>query len=189
MRRTTLGALLALGGLLAATGTAGADIGDVRFLSIDDDLLGDASSVEVTGQIRCQAAIDYGLIAAVGQDYEENGTTVGVPAPDTFLAGGAGGGVAGDGPAGPDASAEGVGAFGPSFAPPAGISDDSPCSQSLSSYDIVVQQNRNSGDFIDGSLVVVLSAGTSAENGGRGPGPFIGDYLLAADTPNFERRR
>ena len=137
MRRITLVAVLALGGLFATAGTAGADVGDVRFLSVNNQLFGSASEVDVTGQIRCAASIDYGLIAAVAQDPNEDPF-------DTF---GANNGEYGNGPAGPNASAEGVGAFGPNFDPPVGINDDSPCSQSLSSYDVLVQQNRDSGDF------------------------------------------
>ncbi len=84
-----------------------------------------------------------------------------------------------------EASAEGVGAYGPN----AGNEDNSPCSQSLQSYDVTVQQNRDSGDFIDGEIGVAVIAGSSAENGDRGPGPFIGDLLVVADDPDFERVR
>ena len=93
-----------------------------------------ASEVEVTGTIRCQATIEYGLWAGVGQSNgnADNGTFFANNDNDQTSN---------------NADAEGVGAYGPNFDPPVGISDDSPCSQSLSSYDVLVQQNRDSGDF------------------------------------------
>ncbi len=92
------------------------------------------------------------------------------------------------------ADAEGVGAFGPNFEPPVGMSDDQPCSQATSSYDVLVQQNRDSADFQGtqdepGEMGVVVIAGSSAENGDRGPGPFVGDMLGAEAEVEFIRTR
>ncbi len=169
MRRITLAAMLAVGGLLATSSVASADIGDIDEFSLDQELTGTASTVDVSGQIRCTTEIDYGLIVGVAQD---------PPSPEVFFS---------DPESGEhlNASVEGVGAYGPNQ----GNEDNTPCSQSLQSWDVTVQQNRDSGDFEDGSMGVVASAGTSAENGDRGPGPFIGDLVHTADNVQFERVR
>ncbi len=171
MKRLLLAAALGVVGLFAAAGTASADVGDITHLQTDSDLTGSASEVEVTGDIRCQATIDYGLVVKVTQN-----------PPDTNSI---------DGDDDPDSSSEGVGAFGPNQ----GNENNTPCSQSLQSFDVVVEQNRDSGDFFDwpgsssGPLGVIVVAGTSAENGDRGPGPFIGDMEYSTTLADFERVR
>jgi hypothetical protein len=173
MRRILQVVVLSLGATLVTGGVAAADIGDIQELSVDEPLSGTPDAVEVTGQIDCQAGIEYGLVIGVAQREQGN-------APNgTF--------VQNQNPAeDEEQAAEGVGAWGPNFAPPVGVSDDNPCSQTTRSWDVVVQQNRGSDDFQDGRVEVLALAGTSAEFGTRGPGPFIGDALGVQDTSELE---
>lgn len=57
---------------------------------------------------------------------------------------------------------------------------------------MVVQQNRDSGDFQndEANTTVTVIAASSAEDGDRGPGPFIGDMAgFSGSDFGFERRR
>jgi hypothetical protein len=175
MRRITITAALAAAAVLALAGTASADIGDIDFLDVERNSEGDgnetaiqgtAETAEVEGRIRCTTTIDYGLIVKVSQP--EGGEEE----------------VEGDA-TGNDGEAEGVGAFGPNQ----GNEGNSPCSSSLQPYEVVIQRNRDSGTFDDNTqdTGVLVMAGTSAENGDRGPGPFVGDLEETDEDLDFER--
>jgi hypothetical protein len=168
MKRIMATAALSAVGVLALAGTASADIGDIDRLSLDQQLSGTAETVEVSGTIRCTTTIEYGLVAVVAQDPAE-GDVFGSD-PETGEPGG-------------DADVEGVGAFGPNQ----GNEANSPCTTNIQDYEVTVQRNRDSGTFQTGDMAAAVVAGTSAENGDRGPGPFIGDILSTADTIDFQR--
>jgi hypothetical protein len=168
MRRITITAALAAAAVLALAGTASADVGDIDRLSIDEEFTGTAETVEASGDIRCTSSIEYGLVAGVEQPNNsgffffynaDTGQPVG------------------------DAQNEAVGAFGPNQ----GNQDNSPCSTNIQDWDLVLQRNRDSGTFDTGAMGVFLTAGTSAEGGSRGPGPFIGDLGFTFDDVNFTR--
>ena len=171
MRRILFAASLAAACVLGTTGTASADIGDIRTFGIsEDDPEGTAETAEIEGVIRCTTTIEYGLIIKVSQSGPEAATD---PAPnppsDTN-----------------DGDIEGVGAFGPN----AGNEANSPCSTNLQSWQLVVERNRDSGTFQDRTATgtgVFALAGTSAENGDRGPGPFIGDSEYDIANRGFQR--
>ncbi len=173
MKRIIATAALSAVGVLALAGTASADIGDIQELSVDEPLSGSSDAVEVTARLTAgrDRVRPRRRGCAAWQGNAPDGTFVQNqnPAEDE------------------EQAAEGVGASGPNFAPPAGVSDDNPCSQTIRSWDVVVQQNRGSDDFQDGRVEVLALAGTSAEFGTRGPGPFIGDALGVQDTPSLSR--
>lgn len=174
IRRTLLTAVLGVAAALAMATTASADIGDIRNLSVDDPVTGTAELAEVSGEIRCTTTIEYGLIVAVAQPESEEDSS--------FLFDEEGE------PLGPEQDIQGVGAFGPN----AGNEANSPCTTNLKSYEVVVERNRDSGTFQDSDdcecgIDVIVAAGTSAENGDRGPGPFIGDFGLTAIQADFNR--
>ncbi len=168
MRRSLLAATLGATAAIITAAPAAADIGDIRDLSIDPQLGGTAEAVALSGQIRCTTQIDYGLIAKVVQP------------PDTLF----------DNVPTDNAPIEGVGAYGPIQ----GNEANTPCSTSLQGYEVVVQRNRDSGSFSDTgahggpqNMGALVGAGTSAESGGRGPGPIIGDFEGIARAVDFER--
>jgi hypothetical protein len=171
MRRISLIAALSAVGLLALAGTASADIGDIDRFTIDENPQGTATDAEVSGTISCTTSIEYGLVGKITQD--DNGTD---PA---FPDGGDGSGATSN-----NEPVEGVGAFGPNQ----GNEANSPCSTSNQSWEIVIQNNRDSGPYEDGaSTGLLVFAGTSADNGNRGPGPFIGDLEYGFNDTTYER--
>ena len=82
-----------------------------------------------------------------------------------------------------DADSEAVGAFGPNQ----GNEANSPCSTSIQDWEVVLQRNRDSATFDTGGMGVIVTAGTSAEGGSRGPGPFIGDFGFTYYDVTFTR--
>ena len=174
MRRILLAALLAVAGALGTAATASADIGDITEFGIaNSDINGTAETAEVEGVIRCTTTIEYGLVLKVSQNGPDGATD---PAPnppsDTN-----------------DSDAEGVGAFGPNANP--GNNPNSPCNTNLKSWDLVVERDRDSDTFANtngnSSMGIFALAGTSAENGDRGPGPFIGDSEYDIASRDFQR--
>lgn len=197
MRRIFLGAAVAALGSMMFASVALANVGDIDALNIQSTgeivtgeppapqfPFSDRQGVLVDGTIFCSdgrntdgqpgdedtLAIDYGLWIKVKQN--PNGENI-----DT-----AEGSKTGSGTSSGNAAAEGVGAFGPDFDPPAGISDDQPCTNEGTSYDAVVFRNLGSGFFQEDDAAIFVGAGTSAENGSRGPGPFVGDMEFAVDN-------
>jgi hypothetical protein len=173
VRRTLLVGTLAVVGVLALAGTASADIGDIDTFTIDDDPQGTATDAEVSGTISCTTSIEYGLVGKVSQ--EEFGTdpaqTEGSPSN-------------GSGATTNNQDVEGVGAFGPNQ----GNEANSPCSTSVQGWEIVIQNNRDSGPYEDNEWTgQLVFAGTSAVNGTRGPGPFIGDLEYGWRDAQYER--
>ncbi len=83
----------------------------------------------------------------------------------------------------PEGENEAVGAFGPGQ----GNGANSPCSTSIQDWEVVLQRNRDSGTFDTGAMGIILTAGTSAEGGSRGPGPFIGDFGFSYHNVTFTR--
>ena len=163
MKRIMATAALSAVGVLALAGTASADIGDIDEFVSDGDPSGTATAAQISGSIVCTTTIEYGLVVKVAQN-EPDGA---------FAQGG-----------GNDSDTEGVGAFGPSQ----GNEANSPCSTSNQNWEVVVQNNRDSDPYQDDTLMGIFSlAGTSAENGDRGPGPFIGDSAYRTDTARYER--
>ena len=133
MRRISLIAALAAVGVLALAGTASADIGDIDTFTINDDPEGTATTAEVSGTISCTTTIEYGLVGKVAQDEDDDPAV-----PD-----------GGDGRAtNNDEPVEGVGAFGPNQ----GNDPNSPCSTNIQSWEIVIQNNRDSGPYEDGGM-------------------------------------
>jgi hypothetical protein len=164
MRRITITAALAAAAVLALAGTASADIGDIDdFDEADDSASGTATAAQISGTIRCTTNVAYGLVLHVAQNSESGATTE----------------VADN-----DAEVEGVGAFGPN----AGNEANSPCTTSLQDWEVVVQVNRDSDPYQNNRTMGIFAvAGTSAENGDRSPGPFIGDAAHFGDGDNYER--
>jgi hypothetical protein len=171
MKRIMVTAALSAVGALALAGAASADIGDIDDIDVDGAATGTAGTAEISGTISCTTTIEYGLILKVTQlppDVDEDQTR-GFENSDV----------------------EGVGAFGPA----SGNSPNSPCSTNIQSWELVVQRNRNSAGYSDSgaaappdNMGVVVIAGTSAEDGTRGPGPFIGDFEYETDEGvDFER--
>jgi hypothetical protein len=169
-------AALSAVGVLALAGTASADVGDIETLSIDDPITGTAETVEVSGSISCTTSIEYGLVVGVAQNTNGAGVS---PGANTFKSNDATG--APNLAAEPDA--QGVGAFGPNQ----GNEDNSPCSSSTQDYEVTVQRNRDSETFQSGQIYAYVLAGTSADNGTRGPGPFIGDLMWTDGGRGFNR--
>jgi hypothetical protein len=170
MRGITITAALAVAAVLGLAGTASADIGDIDYLDVEgfettgsEPVQGTAEVAQVEGRIRCTTSIPYGLIVKVTQ-----------PADEFFIFG----------EDNDDRDIEGVGAYGPNQ----GNEANSPCSTSLQPYEVAVQRNRDSGTYRDGfEIGVTVVAGTSAENGDRGPGPFIGDMETTLAELPYER--
>ncbi len=175
MKRIMATAALSAVGVLALAGTASADVGDIETLSIDDPITGTAETVEVSGSISCTTSIEYGLVVGVGAEHQRvrdvhrrEHVQVERRHRRAEL---------------PEADAQGVGAFGPNQ----GNEDNSPCSSSTQDYEVTVQRNRDSATFQDGQIYAYVVAGTSAENGTRGPGPFIGDLMWTDGGRGFNR--
>ena len=163
MRRITITAAIAAAGVLALAGTASADIGDIDDFDVFDAPQGTATAAEITGQITCTTGIEYGLVLHVAQNPDD---------------------AAYDDVADNDGDTEGVGAFGPNQ----GNEANSPCSTSSQEWQVVVQVNRDSDPYQDNvSMGMSAFAGTSAENGDRGPGPFIGDLAQETNDGTYER--
>lgn len=148
---------------LAFAPTASADKNDIGFLDIDSPLTGTSESVTVEGVIGCETSIDFGLIVTAQQ---RDGI-------ETFRPG-----VQIE-----SATAEAVGAFGPAFPP---LNTNRCPSFDLGPFDVVVEHGRDSGPFRDGLVDVQITAGTSAENGARGPGPIVGDVATVYDFVPLE---
>jgi hypothetical protein len=178
MRRILLGTVLAVGGLLATSAVASADIGDIDNFEIDANrgtsgnvvAAGTADFAQVAGEITCTTTIEYGLVVKVAQN----------PPTAATDESGEGGNT--------DAEVEGVGAYGPNQ----GNEANSPCSSSTQDWEVIVQRNRDSGTYQQTTsastfMGVFALAGTSAEDGGRGPGPFIGDSEYDTETGAFGR--
>ncbi len=174
MRRTLFVGTLAAVGVLALAGTASADIGDIDTFTINDDPEGTATAAEVSGTISCTTTIEYGLVGKVSQG--EDGTD---PAQEN------GSPSDGSGASDNDEDVEGVGAFGPNSDP--GNNPNSPCSTSNQSWEIVIQNNRDSGPYENGDMGQLVFAGTSANDGDRGPGPFIGDLEYGWNDGTYDR--
>ncbi len=156
MGRKLLAGLATVGGLLVFTTSAVANVGDITDLTVGEVSVA-ADGVVLQGEITCAASLEYGLIAKVTQP---------------------------PGAAGPNSDsngdAEGVGAFGPNFA---GVDDDQPCGTSAKAFDLAVQKNAESEDFDpNGDTGYSLTGATTADNGNRGPGPFIGDLSQVVET-------
>jgi hypothetical protein len=176
MRRILLSAVVGVASVLATATTASADVGDIRNLSVTDPLQGTAELAEVSGSIRCTTTIQYGLVVGVAQPTTEGAFDF---IPETGE------------PEVEEPEVQGVGAFGPN----AGNEANSPCSTTLQDWEVVVERNRDSGTYRDtddtgDGVDLIVFAGTSAENGDRGPGPFIGDLGVTEveeDAGEFER--
>jgi hypothetical protein len=166
MRRITITAALAAAAVLALAGTASADVGDIDDFEVHgDESQGTATAAEISGDITCTTTIEYGIVLHVAQD----------DASDAWSQ-----------DADNDADVEGVGAFGPNSDP--GNNPNSPCSTSNQDWELVVQVNRDSDPYQNNRTMGIFAvAGTSAENGDRGPGPFIGDAAHFGDGDNYER--
>jgi hypothetical protein len=166
MRRITITAALAAAAVLALAGTASADVGDIDDFEVHgDESQGTATAAEISGDITCTTTIEYGIVLHVAQD----------DASDAWSQ-----------DADNDAEVEGVGAFGPNSDP--GNNPNSPCSTSNQDWELVVQVNRDSDPYQDGTLMGVQAlAGTSANDGERGPGPFVGDLAYEEEQGSYDR--
>lgn len=170
MRRTLTLAALTGGAVLAMGGTAAANVGDVVSVTTEGALTGTPNSVTVQGSITCAESLRYGLVVQAVQTAENTGPgdtgTRGASVRAATHEGTADGTLvnrAGNYPT------ESVAAFGPA------ILDNGTCNQSERSFDVVVEQNVGSQQFQDGTVGVFVAGNTSANNGNRGPGPFVGD--------------
>jgi hypothetical protein len=164
MKRIMTTAALSAVGVLALAGTASADIGDIDDFEVDpSSFQGTATAAEISGDITCTTSIEYGIVLHVAQNPFD---------------------AAWSQDADEDADTEGVGAFGPNQ----GNEDNSPCSTSNQDWELVVQVNRDSDPYEDGTTMGVQAlAGTSANDGTRGPGPFVGDLAYEEEDGTYER--
>ncbi len=155
MRKALVG-VVALCALSVSAVPATANVGDITDLSVEEVSVA-ATGVILQGEITCAASLAYGVTAKVAQPPA-------AAAPNSSS----------------DGTAEGVGAFGPAFA---GVDDDQPCGTSATPFDIAVQQNADSGAFDpEADTGYSVQAGTTADNGNRGPGPIVGDLEQVVDS-------
>ena len=168
MKRIMTTAALSAVGVLALAGTASADVGDIDDFEVHgEESQGTATAAEISGDITCTTTIEYGIVLHVAQDPYD---------------------AAWSETASYDADVEGVGAFGPNQ----GNQANSPCSTSNQDWELVVEVNRDSDPYEDTgetseSMGVQALAGTSAEDGSRGPGPFVGDLAYEEEQGQYER--
>lgn len=193
MRKTLTLAALTAGGALAMSGTAAANTGDIEDVSTEGALTGSGQSVTVEGAITCSATLEYGLIVQVAQDADNAG-----PTGPSLIEDPDGDGDTEEPPVSaqnheedPRAvvntdeifPAEGVGAFGPNR--DGATNAEVRCAQNERTFDVVVERNQGSQPFEAGSVGVFVLAGTTADEGQRGPGPFIGDMSLYYAVSTF----